>query len=123
MSFCVLETVSGAVTRVDPTATAFPHRAPGFNLLLLGQWADPTCTDTNVAWVRDTFASMRPNMSDGRYVNYLSGDDANEIAGAYGPNWDRLVAIKQCHDPDNVFRHNQNIDPHIELRRTPQSSQ
>jgi hypothetical protein len=111
MSFCVLEAVNGAVTRVDPTATAFPHRSRGFNLLLLGQWADPASTDANVAWVRDTFAAMRPHVSEGRYVNYLSGDDSTEVASAYGPNWDRLLAIKQQHDPDNVFRHNQNIDP------------
>jgi len=29
----------------------------------------------------------------------------------YGPNWDRLVALKRRWDPDNVFHLNQNIDP------------
>ena len=111
MSFCVLEAVNGAVTRVAPTATAFPHRSRGFNLLLLGQWVDPAQTDVNIAWVRETFDAMRPHISAGRYGNYLSGDDANEVAGVYGQNWDRLLAIKQRHDPDNVFRHNLNIDP------------
>ena len=116
MSFCVLDAVNGAVTRVAPTATAFPHRAPGFDLLLLGQWTDPASTDANIAWVRDTFEAIRPHVTDSRYVNYLSGDDANEVANAYGPNWDRLVAIKRHYDPDNVFRHNQNINPGIQSR-------
>lgn len=111
MSLCLLEAFNGAVTRVAPTATAFPHRAPGFNLLLLGQWVDPTQSDANIAWVRETFDAMRPHVSAGRYGNYLSGDDPNEVRGAYGQNWDRLLAIKRRHDPDNVFRHNMNIDP------------
>ena len=111
MSLCLLKPMHGAVTRIDPTATAFPHRSRGFNLLLLGQWADPDHTDANVAWVRDTFDAMSPHLAGGRYVNYLSADDTNDIARAYGPNWDRLVTIKQRYDPDNVFRHNQNIDP------------
>ena len=116
MSYCVLEAVTGAVTRVDPQATAFPHRSPGFNLLLLGHWADPTQTDANIAWVRDTFHAMQPHVTDFRYVNYLADDDASDVARAYGPNWNRLVAIKQQHDPDNVFRHNQNIVPSVVAR-------
>jgi FAD/FMN-containing dehydrogenase len=111
MSFCVLEPVNGAVTRVAPTATAFPHRSPGFNLLLLGQWSDPSETSANIAWVRDTYESLRPHLTDSRYVNYLSGDDSTEVARSYGPNWDRLVSVKRRYDPANVFRHNQNIDP------------
>jgi hypothetical protein len=27
------------------------------------------------------------------------------------PAWDRLVAPKRAHDPDNVFRLNQNVNP------------
>jgi FAD/FMN-containing dehydrogenase len=111
MSLCVIEPVNGAVTRVDATATAFPHRSAGYNLLLLGQWADPAGTALNMAWVRETFQALLPHLADGRYVNYLSGDDTSDVARAYGPNWDRLVAVKRRYDPDNVFRHNQNIDP------------
>lgn len=111
MSLCVLEPVNGAVIRVAPTATAFPHRTPGFNMLLLGQWTDPACTASNIAWVRETFEALRPHLSDSRYVNYLSGDDATEVARAYGPNWDQLVTVKRRYDPENFFRHNQNIDP------------
>jgi FAD/FMN-containing dehydrogenase len=39
-------------------------------------------------------------------------DEGQErIRAAYGPNYDRLVAIKQAYDPENVFHVNQNIKP------------
>ncbi len=34
MSGMFIEHFHGAVTRIDPTATAFPHREPGFNIVL-----------------------------------------------------------------------------------------
>jgi UDP-N-acetylenolpyruvoylglucosamine reductase len=111
MSGMVIENFHGAVTRVDPTATAFPHRQPGYNLALIGEWLDPAATDANVAWVRETFAALEPYMAPQAYVNYLGADDASRIRNAYGPNYDRLVELKRRYDPENRFRLNQNIDP------------
>ncbi len=111
MSGMVVEHFHGAVTRVDPTATAFPHRQPGYNLALIGEWDDPAATDTNIAWVRETFAALEPYMAPQVYVNYLAGDEASRIRNAYGPNYDRLLDLKRRYDPDNRFRMNQNIDP------------
>jgi hypothetical protein len=33
------------------------------------------------------------------------------IKAAYGPNYERLVALKNTYDPTKLFRHNQNIKP------------
>ena len=33
------------------------------------------------------------------------------MRGAYGANYERLVALKSQYDPKNLFRMNQNIKP------------
>jgi hypothetical protein len=101
----------GAVCRVDPTATACPFREPGYNLVLTGQWSDPSDTDANIAWVRDTFAALEPYMAPRVYVNYLADDDNARVAAAYGPNLATLAAAKQRYDPANLFHLNHNIAP------------
>jgi len=111
MSALIVEHLHGAATRVDPTATAYPHRQGGYSVLVIAQWADPADTQANIGWARTTFDSLRPSLSDRRYMNYMSADDAGFVREAYGANYDRLVAAKRRYDPGNVFRLNQNIAP------------
>ena len=61
MSGLLLEHFHGAATRVAPTATAFPHRTPGFNMLVAGEWMDPAQTAVNTDWTRGTYAAMSPH--------------------------------------------------------------
>jgi FAD/FMN-containing dehydrogenase len=111
MTCIVFDHLHGEATRVDPTATAFPHRQPGYSLLLLTQWADPGDTRVNIAWTRETFEALGPYMADRRYMNYMSADDGGFIRQAYGPNYGQLVQTKRRYDPHNLFHLNQNIDP------------
>jgi hypothetical protein len=54
---------------------------------------------------------MRRFMVAGAYVNYLE-DEADPLErSAYGPNHERLVALKNKYDPANLFRINHNIRP------------
>jgi FAD/FMN-containing dehydrogenase len=107
----VIEDFHGAVTRVAPTATAYPHRERGYNLFLISHWTDPAQTDAGIAWARETFDALSPYMADRSYTNYLAADDYDHVRQAYGPNYERLVELKRRYDPDNVFRLNHNIDP------------
>jgi FAD/FMN-containing dehydrogenase len=112
MSGILLEHFHGAVTRVAPTDTAVPHRAPGYNLLIPSVWTDPADTDANVAWTRATYDAFAPYRGDGRWLNYFGDDeDAAALEAAYGPNHARLGEVKRRYDPDNVFHLNQNILP------------
>lgn len=112
MSGILFEHFHGAACRVPVADTAFPHRAPGYNMLCLGQWMEAGETARQTDWVRDTYSAMSPFMSAGRYVNYLNADELGEAAAAaYGPNQARLKEIKRKYDPENVFHLNQNINP------------
>jgi hypothetical protein len=114
MTGMLLEHFHGAATRVEATATAFPHRTPGYNLLLAGEWMQPAETEANVAWTRSTYDAMAPHFAAGRYANYLNTDEVGDqkaVAAAFGPNFARLREVKRRYDPDNVFHHNQNIKP------------
>ncbi len=114
MSGLLLEHFHGAATRVGPTETAFPHRTVGYNFLAVGEWLDASATPANIAWAREAYAAMAPHFAAGRYVNYLSADEAAEssaVSAALGPNWKRLREVKRRYDPDNVFHLNQNIKP------------
>jgi FAD/FMN-containing dehydrogenase len=107
----IIEHFHGAVTRVSPTATAFPHRERGFNVALVGQWTDRSLDDACRKWVRETAQTLQPFLADRYYVNYVAADEDDLVRRAYGPNYDRLAALKHRYDPDNVFRLNVNIKP------------
>jgi FAD/FMN-containing dehydrogenase len=112
MTPILLEHFHGAVTRVPVTDTAVPHREPGWNLLIPSVWMDPAETDANIAWTRETHAAFAPHLAERRWLNYLGDDQGQDaIRAAYGPNYDRLAALKRRYDPDNVFHLNHNIVP------------
>jgi FAD/FMN-containing dehydrogenase len=112
MGQMLLEHFHGAATRVGVSETAFPHRADGYNLLLLSQWLEPAETDRCVAWARQSYNQMEPFVGPGRYVNYLGDDEPGDpTIAAYGPNYGRLQEVKTKYDPTNFFHMNQNIQP------------
>jgi FAD/FMN-containing dehydrogenase len=105
----LLEHFHGAVTRVGVTDTAFPHRALGYNLLVLSEWTDPKDNHACIHWARDTYTAMNRFVGSNRYVNYLGDDESDAVAAAYGTNFQRLQEIKAKYDPENFFHMNHNI--------------
>src|SRR3712207_4444892 len=112
MGQLLLEHMHGAITHIGATDTAFPHRAEGYNMLVLSEWAAPARNDACIAWARESYSALQPFMGAGRYVNYFGDDEAGDaVATAYGPNYRRLQEIKAKYDPGNFFHLNQNIRP------------
>lgn len=101
--------IRGAASRLAVDATAFPHRG-GYHTGIYSLWNDPSQNAQNIAWVRSTWAALKPFITGGVYVNELGEDDgADRVKSAYGPNYSRLQQIKQRYDPENVFCLNANI--------------
>ena len=56
---------------------------------------------------------MRPFSTGAVYVNNLGDEGEDRVRAAYGPNYQKLVALKNKYDPTNLFRLNQNIRPTV----------
>ena len=106
-----LQQMHGVASRIAPSATAFPHRAEQYDLLVLSQWSDATDSDRNIEWTRELFRAMQPHLAESVYVNNLGDEGPERVKAAYGQNYPRLAALKGTLDPDNLFSANQNIDP------------
>ena len=103
--------IAGASNRIAPDAMAYGHRDAKFVLNVHGRWDeakdDPKC----IGWAREFFEASAPYASAGAYVNFMTAEESDRVAAAYGANYDRLVQIKKRYDPDNIFHLNQNIKP------------
>lgn len=108
-----LEHWHGAATRVAVTETAFPHRQSSYNFMAWSNWENPSDSEKNIRWTRECSSAMGPYLVAGSYVNYVSDEGETSARAAYGPNYDRLVALKNKYDPTNFFHMNHNIKPTI----------
>lgn len=106
-----IEILGGAVSRVDPAATAYPHRDAAYDFGVWGNWTDPGADEDMTQWVRDCHAAISPYASGEFYVNYLDSDEGDRIRAAFGDNYDRLADVKATRDPANLFNRNKNIQP------------
>jgi FAD/FMN-containing dehydrogenase len=109
-SIVFLEDFHGAARR-PAGETAFANRDHQYNFVINAVSPNPDDSEKNSAWVRRFWEAMRPYSAGRAYVNYLGEEGEDRVREAYGPNYDRLVALKNKYDPANFFRVNQNIRP------------
>jgi FAD/FMN-containing dehydrogenase len=105
--------LGGAIRRVAPEATAFPHRDADWLINIPATWEDAGADAEEIDWVRRSFAALEPHLTGGKYVNFMGEDERADAGGAYGTTLRRLQLLKRSYDPDNVFRLNQNIAPQL----------
>jgi FAD/FMN-containing dehydrogenase len=112
-SYAALFHLGGAVSRVAEGETAFGNRQAAHAVTLDGVWRDgERHAEHDIEWVKSFFAALGP-YRNGVYVNFLDGDEhPDRVREAYGDDlYERLKDVKTAYDPDNVFHHNQNIQP------------
>jgi FAD/FMN-containing dehydrogenase len=103
--------IGGATARPAPGAMAYAHRDAQFVMNVHGRWDDAAEDQRGIRWAREFFEAAAPFASGGVYVNFLTADEGERVKSAYGPNYERLAAVKRKYDPANLFRVNQNINP------------
>jgi FAD/FMN-containing dehydrogenase len=103
--------LGGAVARVPSDATAYGSRDANFVMNVHCRWETPQEDKTCIAWARDFYKAATPFATGSVYVNFLTADETDRIAAAYGSNFKRLSEIKATYDPTNFFHVNQNIKP------------
>jgi FAD/FMN-containing dehydrogenase len=101
--------IAGIANRVPSDAMAYGHRDAKFVLNVHGRWDEAAQDKTCIAWARAFFEASKPYASAGAYVNFMTGDESDRVAAAYGANYSRLKEIKKKYDPENIFHNNQNI--------------
>ena len=112
LSQVILMPGGGAIARVPEDATAFGQRNAPFNVHFLSMWADPADDEQNIRHTRNLSAAMKPWSTGRAYLNFIGDEGPGRVEAAYGPDrYARLQQIKRIWDPENVFRHNQNITP------------
>ena len=111
MSQSILFHLAGALNERSTDDGAMGNRGAAYVTAFAGSWppADPRGAE-HVAWVRESWETVRRFSSGGNYINFqVADDDTDRTAEAYGDNFARLQQVKAAVDPDNFFRTNRNI--------------
>ncbi|MCV7178690.1 FAD-binding oxidoreductase [Mycolicibacterium sphagni] len=93
----VVESLSGAVSDVEPAGSAFPWRRQAASV----QWYTEAAPATANMWLAAAHQTLG-STSAGGYINY---PEAGEPLSRYlGPNLQRFNAIRQKYDPNGLIR-------------------
>ncbi len=109
----ILEPLGGAYSRTDRESMALETPDAPWAYHNLNMWFDPAEDDANVAFAREFAAATKPYGVGVAYPNFVNTDEvAERWRASFGDaTWERLTALKQQWDPDNVFRLNVNVPP------------
>jgi FAD/FMN-containing dehydrogenase len=112
LSIILIVPGGGQISRVANDAMAIGQRHAPWNTHLIGMWSDPAESTRNVAWVRELRAASAPYTTGRAFLNFIGDEGEQRVRRAVGDErYERLQAIKDRYDPQNVFHLNQNIRP------------
>ena len=99
----LIDALGGAVARLAPDATAFPHRNAFAVVQLIASSASASTGDASLKWLAETTGQTRKRAGTAAYANYPNADFTDWRAAYYGANYGRLQQIKTQYDPDRLF--------------------
>jgi hypothetical protein len=103
--------LDGAAARVEQAGTAWPWRSASF-AQMFAAIAPTAGLESHLAdWSTGFRDTLRPYALPGCYANFMMDEGREAAKACYGANGARLSDLKRRYDPDNLFRHNQNISP------------
>ncbi len=102
----------GAIGRVAPDATAFPHRRSRLNMFAVVTWDIERDGAPHVKYVKDYWSKLQRH-TDGYYTNEVANEPQRQVDENYQGNIGRLVEVKNKYDPGNLFRLNANVKPTV----------
>jgi FAD/FMN-containing dehydrogenase len=106
-----LRVLGGAMGRVAADATAFAQRDAEVMVAAMALFGEESEAEPADAWTA-RFSAAFADRATGVYANVLGAEGDERIRSAYPHGaYERLAAIKQRHDPTNLFRRNQNVRP------------
>jgi FAD/FMN-containing dehydrogenase len=109
----IIQPLGGQVHRVAEDNSAMGWRKAKWALHCLGMWEDPAQDDEQIAWVKNLGNAAKPWAQAGTYLNYLMDEGEQRVKDSFGPNYPRMVALKNKYDPTNLFCFNQNVKPTV----------
>jgi FAD/FMN-containing dehydrogenase len=109
----IVEPLGGEYSRTDRGAMALEAPDAPWAYHALNMWHEPAENDVNIAFAREFAAAMGPHGLGVAYSNFVNTDEiADRWRGSFSDEkWERLSALKQEWDPENVFQLNTNILP------------
>lgn len=95
----------GAAARVGPTETAFGQRREHYMTEIIASWRPDDGVDETAhrRWAAETAERLGAHALPGGYPNLIGPDQTVQASQAYGPNAQRLAALKDRYDPGHVF--------------------
>ncbi len=109
LSQMIVFRIGQGVAAMGEDATAFSHREARYLFHPITMWDAPADDQRLMAATQAFCHVMRPFATGGAYLNFTPEDRVREGYGT--AKYERLVALKDRYDPDNLFHLNQNIRP------------
>jgi len=111
----IIGSLGGALTRTDSSTMALNMPKAKWFFFCLPMWWGPELTENEKTWARSFMETMRPWAAGKAPPNFIGADESSaRLRASYGDEkFERLVALKDKYDPDNVFALNQNVPPSV----------